>query len=70
VSNACRQVGLLRLLDGTVEVVALGTAIWVFAFQLPRARREQDWFAAICSLLTGLLALLVWLLVGIRLRSG
>jgi hypothetical protein len=60
----------VRLLDGAIEVIALGTAIWVFVFQLPRARREQDWFAVICSFLTGLLALIVWLFVGVRLRSG
>jgi hypothetical protein len=60
----------LSLLDGAIEVVALATAIWVFAFQLPKARRDQDPFALICSLLTGLLALVAWLFVGIRLQSG
>lgn len=44
----------MRLLERATEIIALAAAIWVFVYQLPRARREQDAFAIICSLLTGL----------------
>ena len=54
----------MRLLETAIQIVALGAALWVFAYQLPRARREQDRFAVICSVLTGLLALFAWLLLG------
>lgn len=59
----------MRLLERTTEVIALAAAIWVFVYQFPRARRERDAFALICSLLTGLAALALWLLVGVGLRS-
>jgi hypothetical protein len=60
----------MRLLETAIQILALGAAIWVFAFQLPRARREQDRFAVICSVLTGLLALIAWLFIGVGLHSG
>jgi len=43
-----------KLLERATEIIALAAAIWVFVYKLPRARREQDAFAIICSLLTGL----------------
>ncbi len=55
-------------LDGAIEILALAAAIWVFVFQLPRARREEDSFAVVCSVLTGVLALLIWLFVGSPVR--
>jgi hypothetical protein len=58
------------MLETAAQVVALGVVVWVFNYQLPKARREQDTFAVICSLLTALIAL-AWLLgAGIRLHSG
>jgi hypothetical protein len=58
------------MLESAGQVAALGVVVWVFNYQLPKARREQDTFAVICSLLTALVAL-AWLLgAGIRLHSG
>ena len=51
------------------QVAALGVVLWVFSYQLPKARREQDTFAVICSLLTALVALGFMLVVGIGLHS-
>lgn len=59
----------MKLLESATEVVALAAAIWVFFYQFPRARRERDAFAIICSLLTGLAALALWLFVGVGLKS-
>jgi hypothetical protein len=58
------------MLETAAQVAALAAVLWVFTYQLPKARREQDTFAVICSLLTALIAL-AWLLgAGIRLHSG
>ena len=58
------------MLETAAQIAALGVVVWVFNYQLPKARREQDTFAVICSLLTALIAL-AWLLgAGIRLHSG
>ena len=47
--------------ESAIHVAALSAFIWVVVFQLPKARREQGAFAVLCSVLTGLLALAVWL---------
>jgi hypothetical protein len=57
------------MLDTAAQVAALGVVLWVFTYQLPKARREQDTFAVICSLLTALVALGFMLVVGIGLHS-
>jgi hypothetical protein len=40
------------MLETAAQVAELGVVLWVFTYQLPKARREQDTFAVICSLLT------------------
>jgi hypothetical protein len=57
------------MLETAGQVAALGTVLWVFSYQLPKARREEDLFAFICSVLTALVALWFLLFVGIGLHS-
>jgi hypothetical protein len=57
------------MLETAAQTVALGVVVWVFNYQLPKARREQDTFAVICSLLTALVALAFVLVGGIVLHS-
>lgn len=66
VSNAleCMEKAELAL-----SVSSLGAFLWVLLYQVPRARRRDEGFAIACSLLTGLIALLVWLFIGIRTDS-
>jgi hypothetical protein len=49
------------VIESAFHVAALGAFLWVVGVQLPRARREQDAFAVLCSVLTGLVALTAWL---------
>lgn len=51
-----------------LSVVALGGSIWVLLYLLPKARRERDRFGILCSLLTALVGLIGWLLLGIGTR--
>jgi len=51
-----------------LSAVMLGAVVWALAYLLPKARREHDTFAIVCSLLTAVVALLGWLLVGIGVR--
>jgi hypothetical protein len=39
------------MLETAAQIAALGVVVWVFNYQLPKARREQDTFAVICSFL-------------------
>ena len=57
------------MLETAAQVAALSVVLWVFTYQLQKARREQDTFAVICSLLTVLVALAWVLIVGIVLDS-
>jgi hypothetical protein len=55
--------------DSWLSAFMLGSFIWVVTFLLPRARREDDRFGVICSLLAALLALVGWLVIGTGTRS-
>jgi hypothetical protein len=67
-SSSC-GVQSLAMLEAAAQVAALGVILWVFSYQLPKARREEDLFAVTCSLLTALLALWFLLAVGSGVRS-
>ncbi len=56
-------------LEAVLSMLMLGTFIWVLLFQVPKARRECDWFPLLCSLATAFVALLGWLLIGTGTRS-
>jgi len=53
-----------------VSILMLGGAIWSILFLFPKARREQDTFGIICSLLMALVGLLGWLFIGVGALSG
>ena len=55
--------------DGIASVLMLGGAFWAVMFLLPKARREQDTFAIVCSLLVALLGLFGWLFIGVGVLS-
>jgi hypothetical protein len=52
-----------------ISVLMLGGAIWSVLFLLPKARREQDTFGIVCSLLMALLGLMGWLFIGVGVLS-
>ncbi len=42
--------------------------IWVLLYLLPKARKEHDAFAIVCSILSALAAFAGWLLIGTTAR--
>jgi hypothetical protein len=56
-------------LETVLSVVTLGAFIWVVRFLLPRALKERDPMALTCVVLTGILAILLWLIIGVGTRS-
>jgi len=48
-----------------LSIATLGGFIWVVRSLLPKAVKEREPFAVTCAVLTALLALLVWLLIGV-----
>jgi hypothetical protein len=55
--------------ESLLSVVMLGGFIWAVRFMLPKAVREHDGLALTCAVLTALIALFGWLLVGVGVRS-
>ena len=51
-----------------VQVAALGMFLWSVAYRLPKARQEADMFGIVCTAISSLLALALFLFVGIRAR--
>ena len=47
----------------------LATFIWAIRFVFPAALRERDRLAWTCAVLTAAMALLAWLIVGVRVRA-
>jgi hypothetical protein len=56
-------------IQDAISILMLGSAIWSVLFLLPRARREQDTFGVVCSLLAALIGLVGWLFFGVGVRS-
>jgi hypothetical protein len=59
---------VIASVQGAVHILALGAFIWVVTSQLPRAARQHDRFSLVCSAITGLLALLLFIGIGVRSR--
>jgi hypothetical protein len=57
-------------LETTASILALGAFIWTVRFVIPRALREQDVMAIACAVCMSVLALGLWLLIGVRAISG
>ncbi len=51
-----------------LSVLMLAAVFWVLMFLLPKARRDHDRFAIVCSVLTALVALVGWLFLGVGAR--
>lgn len=52
-------------LETILSIATLGAFIWVVRFLLPRAIKEHDSMALTCTVLSAILALLMWLLIGV-----
>jgi hypothetical protein len=55
--------------ETALSIAMLGIVLWVMGFLLPKALKERDPLALTCATLTGLLALFMWLMVGVTARS-
>jgi hypothetical protein len=56
-------------LEVVFSTVAFGAFIWAVGFMVPRAIKERDGLAITSAVLIAVLALLGWLLVGVRVIS-
>ena len=52
-------------LETVLSIAMLGAFIWVVRFLLPKALKEHDSMALTCAVLSAILALLMWLLIGV-----
>ena len=57
------------ILETVLSVAMLGGFIWVVRFLLPRAIKTHDRMALACVVLTAVLALVLWLMIGVTTRS-
>jgi hypothetical protein len=55
--------------ETALSIAMLGGFIWAVRFLVPRATKERDPMALACAVLTAVLALLMWLSIGIGMRS-
>ena len=56
-------------LDVFVSTAMFAVFIWGTAFMVPRAVRSRDALAVTCGVLTALLSLVGWLLIGVGVGS-
>jgi len=54
-----------RSLETILSIATLGAFIWAVRFVLPEALKEHDSMALTCTVLMAVLALLMWLLIGV-----
>ena len=52
-----------------LSIATLSAFIWALRFLVPKALKSGDGMAVTCSVLMAILALLLWLLIGIGARS-
>lgn len=57
-------------LEAVLSVAMLGCFIWVVRYLLPKAIKQHDRMAVACVVLTAVLALVLWLLIGVSTRSS
>jgi uncharacterized membrane protein len=53
-----------------LSVATLGSFIWAVRFLVPKAIKADDGLAITCAALTAVVALLLWLLIGVGTRSS
>lgn len=63
--GGCLRTGGRRLLETVLSITTLAGLIWVVRVLLPKAAKQDDRFALLCALLTLILALVVWFLIGV-----
>ena len=56
-------------LETVLSIAMLGGFIWAVRFLLPKAVKQHDPLALTCAVLTAVLALVMWLLIGVGVRS-
>jgi hypothetical protein len=56
-------------IETALSIAMLGGFLWAVRFLLPKAFRERDPMALTSAVLTAVLALLGWLLIGVGTRS-
>jgi len=56
-------------LETVLSTFMLGCFIWAVRFMLPKAVKTHDSLALTCAVLTAVLALAAWLLIGVGVRS-
>lgn len=56
-------------LEMILSVAMLACFIWIVRFLLPKAIKQHDRMALTCVVLTAVLALVLWLLIGVGTRS-
>ena len=56
--------------EALFSVAMLAGFLWAVGFMLPKARREHDTLALTSAVLTAVLTLLGFLLVGVRVTGG
>ena len=54
-----------RLLETVLSIATLAGLLWVARVLVPRAAREEDRFALACAVAALILAIVLWLLVGV-----
>jgi hypothetical protein len=59
----------MTTVETALSIATLGGFIWAVRFMLPRARRDGSSLALTSAVLTALLALLGWLLIGVGVVS-
>jgi hypothetical protein len=57
---------VLMTVEAVLSVVTLAGFIWVLRFLLPKAVTADDALALVSAILTVILALIAWLLIGVR----
>ena len=53
-------------LEAVLSIATLAGFIWVIRFLLPKAVKEDDALALTSAIVTTILALIAWLLIGVR----
>jgi len=57
------------MVETAFTVAMLGGFLWAVRFLLPKALKEHDALAIVAAVVTAALALLAWLLIGVRVVS-
>ena len=68
IRNRCLNSGEPMTFEVVVSIATLAGFIWAVRFMLPKALKEHDSLALASAVLTAVVALLAWLLIGVGVR--